>query len=183
MNTAYTNIKDIKSLKEVLNFIKTQSNDITVWLDWDDNIIDATNDKVIEPRITKQLFKYLTDNRIWYGIITGRFSDIICKPEPYLDEIKDNLEKTIFPILDKLGVKTSRFGQNDFEIISDENGKCIGILYMGVFFSGDKGLTIRNFLKDTKFENSTKIFVDDYDPYLFEVTSTIPDIVAFRRKF
>ena len=54
---------------------------------------------------------------------------------------------------------------------------------MGIFFSGRKGETIHNYLKQTGLDLPIKIFSDDYEPYLIEVTENVPDIIAFRRHF
>ena len=80
MNAAYLNISNIDTLNDVLSYLKKTKNKdkISVWLDWDENIINSKNDTIIEPVVTKELFKYMIDNRIFFAIITGRFYDTAC---------------------------------------------------------------------------------------------------------
>ena len=191
MKTAYMRIKDITTLESVLSHLKSISNpsDIIVWLDWDDNIIDVDTNKVIEPEITKEMIRYMTDNGIHYSFITGRFYDSACDDEKrHLGDMRHNITTTMYPVMRSLGIDTKPLETNNQAArtvykVSDENGKCVGILYMGIFFSGEKGKTIKNFLRQTATNKKYKIFVDDYEPYLTEVTESVPDILAYPRRF
>lgn len=178
-------IKNIHSLDEILNYIKPVENkkDLIVFLDWDDTLVNPDTHKLIEPKIAKELFSYLIENRIFYCIITGRFPNCISEKRN-LNKIKRNIERTIFPVLKSLGVPVDKYSTDEhkktiYEI--NENEKCIGILYMGIFFSEKKGKTILNYLKQTGINKNKIILVDDYEPYLKEVTSFDNNIEVFRR--
>jgi len=98
MSSAYLKIRNISSLDYILNYLKTIENkkDIIVFLDWDDTLVNPDNDKLIEAEITKELFKYMIDNRIFYAIITGRFYDTVCDDKKRnVFEIQNNIQKTI----------------------------------------------------------------------------------------
>lgn len=188
MTEAYLNIRDISSLKEVLEYIKTVKNkdDLIIFFDWDDTLVNPDYDNIIEPKITKELFDYIKENKIFYSIITGRFYDTVCdENRRNIYEMESNIVETMHPSLIELGVDVSRCITPQFKKtvnrIVDENGKCVGVLYMGIFFTGDKGKTIKNYLRMVKMRKKTIIFVDDYEPYLTEVTSFLPTVKAFRR--
>ncbi len=188
MDTAYSKIININTLDDVLCHLK-QTKDkhkISVWLDWDENIINSSNDTLIEPEVTKELFRHMLDNKIFFSIITGRFYETACdEKRRNIFDMQANIIGTIYPVLSKLGVDTGRFStdlhKQSIYKIYNKYGRCIGILYMGIFFSHEKGSTIDNYLKQTKLDLPIKIFVDDYEPYLIEATTSVPDLVTFRR--
>ena len=99
--------------------------------------------------------------------------------------MQHNIINTIFPVLNKLGVNTDKFltdqcKQNLYKIY-DKHNICVGVLYMGILFSHQKGAAIDGYLRQTKMDTPVKVFVDDYEPYLMESTASVPDLVAFRR--
>jgi hypothetical protein len=188
MNSNYLNITNIQSLSSVLTYLKglNNPNDAIVFLDWDDTLVNPDYDRIIEPKITKELFDYMRNNQIFYSIITGRFQDTVCDDmKRNIFDMQRNIIQTIFPALDKLGIDTDKynhdlFKQNPYKIYN-EKGKCVGILYMGIFFSGTKGAAIKNYLRQTKIIKKEIIFVDDYEPYLYETTTSLSQVTAFRR--
>ena len=189
MNSAYLKIKNINTLDDVLSYLKTIENkdDVTVWLDWDDNIVNGDDNQLIEPDVAKELFSYMINNKIFFSIITGRFYNTVCdETKRNIFDIQHNITTTIFPVLNQLGINVNNYLTNRIKQTIDKiynyKGKCIGILYMGIFFSGNKGETINHYLRQAGISKNIKIFVDDYEPYLIEVTSSVPDIIAFRMK-
>jgi len=188
MKSNYLNITNIQSLSSVLTYLKglNNPNDAIVFLDWDDTLVNPDYDRIIEPKITKELLDYMRNNQIFYSIITGRFQDTVCDDmKRNIFDMQRNIIQTIFPALDKLGIDTVKyrhdlFKQNPYKIYN-EKGKCVGILYMGIFFSGTKGEAIKNYLRQTKIIKKEIIFVDDYEPYLYETTTSLPQVTAFRR--
>lgn len=188
MSSAYLKIRNISSLDYILNYLKSIENkkDLIVFLDWDDTLVNPDHDKLIEPEITKELFKYMMDNKIFYAIITGRFYDTVCDDKKRnVFEIQHNIQTTMSNILKELGVDIDKYSTNEHKQtvykIFNENNNCVGILYMGIFFSGRKGDTIKNYLRQTNIKKGKIIFVDDYEPYLTETTASVPNIEAFRR--
>lgn len=186
--SSYSNIKTIYSLKDVLTYLKGLKNldDVAVWLDWDENIINSNTNQIIEPQITKELFDFMLDNKMFVSIITGRFYDTACDDSKRnLTDMQYNALYTMFPILKSLGVNTELYSQDinkkTFYKVRDESGRCVGLLYMGIFFTGEKGNTIKHYRRQTGINKKINIFVDDYEPYLMETTKSFPDIVAFRR--
>ena len=188
MNSTYKNIKDTRTFADVLDYIKSirNTNDIIVFLDWDDNIADPDTDEIIEPKETKALIDYMKENRIMFNIITGRFYNTACNNRTRkLKQMERNILKTIHPVLMDLDVDVSSFqteeAKNTFYKLYDENQICIGILYMGIIFSGYKGLAMKDFMKQAGLNQSKIIFVDDYEQYLYEATTNFPGIKAYRR--
>lgn len=187
MTTAYLRIQDVNSLSDILNYIRNVENkkDLIIFLDWDDTLVNPNKNKLIEPKVAKELFKYMIDNRIFYAIITARFYDTVCTNKRNLNKIRNNIETTIHPILNELGVPVNLFATDEHKKtiykINNEKNKCVGILYMGIFFSEKKGQTIKNYLRQTGINKNKIVFVDDYEPYLTETTLSVPNIEAFRR--
>ena len=188
MSDAYLNIKNISSLGQVLTYLKTIKNpeDVIVFFDWDDTLVNPDYDNIIEPEVTRELFDYIQANKIFYSIITARFYDTVCDENlRNIYDMKQNIVSTMHPSLIKLGVDISRCITpqfcDTFNRIVNEQGVCVGIIYMGIFFSENKGETIKNYLRMVNMKKKIIIFVDDYEPYLTEVTSIIPNIKAFRR--
>lgn len=185
--TAYSKITDIYTLNDVLNYLKSlkTTDDVAVWLDWDENIVNSDTDHILEPQITKRLFQYMLNNRICFSIITGRFWDSVCQDNKRdLVEMKNNVVTTIFPVLKRLGIDVNRYLSDVYlqpHKITDEYGDCIGVMFMGIFFTGSKGATMKHYIRMTGLQKTINIFVDDYEPYLIETTKSMPDIVAFRR--
>jgi hypothetical protein len=188
MNSAYLNIKDITSLQEVLTYLQSieDPNDVAIFLDWDDSLVNPDYDNIIEPEITKKLFDYMQNKGIFFAIITGRFYDTVCDDtKRNIFDMQHNIIHTMFPSLKKLGVNVDRQQTSEFKNtiykIYNESGICVGVLYMGIFFTGKKGETIKNYLRQTGIKKNIILFVDDYEPYLIETTSSLPNIIAYRR--
>lgn len=189
-NKSYLNIDNINSLKVVHDYLKSIRNksSVCVFFDWDDTIIDPDTNILLEPKATKELFDYMVENRIFFSIITARFYNVVCsksKRKKYLKDIYYNVVNTMHPILESLGLNVSFYQTPDIvkepmEIIN-ENGSCTGILYMGIFFSSKKGETIKNYLRMSNIKNKKILFIDDYEEYLLETTSSIQDVKAYRR--
>lgn len=189
MSSGYSKIVNTRTLSTVLKYLKTippeYKNKISLWLDWDETIINSTTNEVLELDATKELLKYAMDNRIFFFIITGRFHDTACdERKRNIFEMQLNIVDTIYPVLNKLGVNTSRYLTNEskqtiYKIY--DKSICIGVMYMGILFSHVKGAAISNYLKQTKLDLPIKIFVDDFEPYLIESTASVPDLITFRR--
>jgi len=178
-NTIYT-------LKNVLSHLQGTKNikDTIVFLDWDDTLVNPDNDKIIEPRITKQLFDYMLKNKIFFCIITARFWDSVCDDNKRnLFAMQENVEETMHPIIEKLGMNIDSYksfeSQNNYFKVFDEKNECVEILYMGIFFTGNKGDVIKHY--SNMIGKKHKVFVDDYPIYLNDVITKNPDIVAFKR--
>ena len=188
MDSAYSKIININTLNDVLLYLKSIENkkSISVWLDWDENIINSETNTIIEPEVTKELFDYMIKNRIFFSIITGRFYDSACDDKKRnIFAMENNIVNTIFPVLRQLGVNTNDFNnektRKEYYKIYNEKGKCIGFLYMGIIFSHYKGDAIKNYLRQNRMNYPIKIFVDDYEVYLMEVASSVPDMKIYRR--
>ena len=188
MTSAYLNIRNIVSLQTVLDSFKNinNKNDIIAFFDWDDNIINPDDDHIIEPEVTKKLFDYMLKNKIFFSIITGRFQNTVCDDTKIdLKIMYNNIIETIYPTLIKLGLNVSEYltpqSKDKYDKIRNDKGECVGILYMGIFFSGKKGETIKNYIKQTSINKKYIFFIDDYEPYLMETTKSFPAIIAFRR--
>ena len=189
MSGSYEKIKNINTLDDVLSFIKgvDKPDNIAVWLDWDENIINCDSNTIIEPRITKELIQYMQNNDLFFSVITGRFWDTACNDKlRNLEDMQWNILYNMYPVMRQLGIDTEKFNndyyKNTVYKIFDDN-ECVGILYMGILFTGQKGKTIKNFLRQTNLNKRVNVFVDDYEPYLYETTKSFPSIVAFRRRY
>ena len=188
MNSTYLEIKNISSLEHILTYLKGLDNpkDVYVFFDWDDTLVNPDDDMIIEPDVTIRLFKYMKNKQIPYAIITGRFYDTACDDEKRnLLNMQYNITDTMYPSLKYLGVNVDRFQtkemtENPYKII-DEQGVCVGLVYMGIIFSDKKGAAIRNYLKNNDIRTKNVLFIDDYEPYLIETTSSFPSIKAYRR--
>ena len=188
MNPNYLRVSNVSSLASVLDYIKKVDNpdDIIIFFDWDDTLVNPDYDNIIEPEVTKELFDYMKDKKIFYSIITGRFHDSVCDDfKRNIFDMQRNIIQTMYPSLNKLGIDTTKYQSELFkqhlDKIYDENGKCVGVLYMGIFFSGTKGAAIKNYLRQAGLTKKEIIFIDDYEPYLYETTTSLPNVTAFRR--
>lgn len=188
MNPAYLGIKNISSLDYILKYLESidDSSGVAVFFDWDDTLVNPDYDTIIEPEITRKLFDHLKENRIFYAIITGRFHDTVCDDmKRNIFDMKHNIIHTIHPSLKKLGVNVDRYLTDEYTKtiykIYNKYGECVGVLYMGIIFTGRKGETIKNYFLQTGINKPHTLFIDDYEPYLIETTSSMPTIKAFRR--
>jgi len=188
MNQAYLNIKNTRTLEDVLSYLKTvkDKSRVMVFMDWDDTLVNPDYDTIIEPEATKRLFDYMHQNRIFYSIITGRFWTTSCDDtKRNLFDMQHNIIGTMFPSLKKLGVDTDKYTTDEFKRtiykVHTTAGECVGILYMGIFFSGQKGKTIKNYIRQTGLDLDKVLFIDDYEPYLIETTTSFPQVTAYRR--
>ncbi|MBY8988311.1 MAG: hypothetical protein KGD61_07645 [Candidatus Lokiarchaeota archaeon] len=175
-------------MSQILEYLKDLKDlsDVIVFFDWDDTLVNPDYDCIIEPQVTQELIEFLIKNNVYFHIITGRFWNTACD-ETYrnLRDMEANIKNTMFPCLNQLGMDTSIFlkpvSTKNIYRIYDEAGVCVGIVYMGIFFSGQKGKTIKHYLRQTGLNKNTILFVDDYEPYLTETTSSFPKVQAFRR--
>lgn len=190
MNPNYLGITNISTLESVLTYLESidDPSSVAVFLDWDDTLVNPDYDSIVEPEITKELFDYMVKHKIYFSIITGRFYTTVCDDNNRnLSVMQHNIKTTMYPSLNKLGIDTSKYLSSDFTEnpykIYDKYNNCVGILYMGIFFSGNKGVTIKNFLRQSGITDQKKqiIFVDDYEPYLYEVSNSLPKVKSFRR--
>ena len=188
-------IESIHSLSELHDFIEKHPNKDKLFVAFDIDltiVMDDGNDLdiLIEPEITKKLFKYLIDNDIFFTFVTARFYDSVCnkkKREKVIDEMKENLEM-LYPIFEELGIdlsdyKSGRLG-NDLQLIKDEKGNTQGVMYRGIILSGKKGPVIKHFRRHYGIDKTHPhtVFIDDLDPYLHSVKKHVPGSVVLRRK-
>ena len=189
MSSSYERIININTLDDVLTYIKgiDKPNNVAVWLDWDENIINSDSNTVIEPQVTENLIKYMQDNDLFFSVITGRFWDTVCDDKlRSLEDMQYNIIYNMYPVMKQLGIDTEKFNNdyyknNVYKIF--DGTQCVGVLYMGILFTGQKGKSIKNFLRQTGINKNINIFVDDYEPYLYETTTSFPSIIAFRRRY
>ena len=187
------NVQTIYSLKELHNLLEKHVDlkRLILFLDLDLTLIQADEsdrDILIEPQVTKDMFKFLHDNKVWYQFVTARFHDVICnqkKREAYLDEIKQNIED-LYVIFEELGIDCSSFKNNkceEMEIIKSDKNRTVGIVYKGILLGDKKGELIKHFRLKYGLHNSHPhvIFVDDLIPYLRGVKKHIPNSVCLQR--
>jgi len=188
-------IKSINSLKELHDIIEKHPNkdQLSIMFDIDKTIVmedENSKDVLIEPEVTKKLFKYLLDNDIFFTFVTARFYDYVCnakKRESVINEMKENLEE-LYPIFEELGMdltdyKNGKLG-NELRLITDEKGKTMGIIYKGIVLSGMKGPVIKHYKREFGFDKTHPytIFIDDIDTYLNSVKRHVPNSLVLRRK-
>ena len=189
------NVQTIYSLKELHNLLEKHVDlkKLILFLDLDLTLIqedegDSCKDRLIEPQITKDMFKFLHDNNVWYQFVTARFHDVICnqkKREAYLDEIRQNIED-LYIVFEEMGIDCSQYKGNkseEMEIIKNERGRTVGVCYKGLLLSGKKGELIKHFRLKYGLHNSHPhvIFVDDLIPYLRGVKKHIPNSICLQR--
>lgn len=189
-------IKTIYSLKELHDLIEKHEDKkrLMIFLDLDLTIIRGSDhneeiDVLIEPEITKKLFSYIKHHQIYFSFVTARFHDTVCnKKKRNLKDIEENLYATIFPVLEELGLDLSYYKQkkleNKFHLVENEKGRCVGILYRGIFYGSRKGEIIKHYRKEFGLDKSHPhaIFVDDHETYLKSVVKHVPDAIVLRRE-
>ena len=188
MNPTYLGITNISTLNDVLTYIESSENknDLAVFFDWDDTLVNPDYDNIIEPVVTRKLFDYLKKHKIFNVIITGRYHDMVCDDNKRnIFDMKHNIVNTIYPSLIKLGINVTEYLKpaytNNIYKIYNKYNQCVGVMYMGIIFTGKKGETIKNYFRQLGMDKKEVLFVDDYEPYLIETTSSFPSIKAFRR--
>lgn len=181
-------ISNIYSLSELHNYVKSHPNqkNLIIFFDLDDTLINPDNETVLEIKESRALIKFLQKNQIPSWFITGRYYDTICDPRKRdLKDMEHNVHHTIFPLLNKIGIDITNYNnkreREKFAEIKNEKNKCIGLFYMGIFFSGDKGATMKSILNMTQNQHKEVIFIDDYEPYIKEVKKNLPTATIFRR--
>lgn len=191
-----TKIQTIYSLKELHDLVENHHDKerLMIWFDIDLTLVhpDPENEEVdilIEKDVTKKLFSYILNNQICFSIVTARFYDIVCNAAKRdLNAIRENIVNTIFPFLEELGLNVDIYKDskldNTFHLIKNEKNKCVGLLYKGILFSGNKGETIKNYRREFGFDNShpNTIFIDDHDTYLRSVVKHVPGCIVLRRE-
>lgn len=189
------NVQTIYSLKELHNLLENHVDlkRLILFLDLDLTLIQADEtcperDVLIEPEVTKKMFKFLHDNKVWYQFITARFHDVICnkkKREACIDEIRENIEN-LYEVFEEMGIDCSEFKNNKIEtmeVIKSEKNRTIGIIYKGILMSEKKGEMIKHFRLKYGLQNSHPhiIFVDDLPAYLRNVKRHLPHSSCFQR--
>lgn len=191
-----TKIKTIYTLKELHDLLEKHEdkNRLMIFLDLDLTIIRGSDDNeeidvLIEPQVTKDLFSYIISNKIYFSFVTARFHDTVCNSKKRnLREIEENIYSTIFPVLEQLGLDLSHYKQKKLEdryhVVKNDKGRCVGILFRGIFFSSKKGDIIKHYRKEFGLDKSHPhtIFVDDHETYLKSVVKHVPDCVVLRRE-
>ena len=188
-------IQNIFSLKDVHNLLEQiEDKDKTmVWFDFDLSLVQPhekyeEKDILIEPQTTKDLFAYMMRHGINFAIVTARFYDTACNHKKRnLRDIKENIETSIFPILEELGIDITAYKDkeldNQMHLVKDEKGKTVGLLYKGIIMSGVKGQAIKHYRRQSGWDqiHTTNIFIDDIDTYLNSVAKHVPDAIVLRR--
>jgi hypothetical protein len=186
--------QSIYSLKELHDFLENHGDKskVIVYFDIDLTLIQDNEhdiEELIEPEITKELFNYIIKNNILFSFITARFHDTVCnKKKRDLVSMKKDVDESIFPMLENLGIDLSLHKGKDLEdkchVIKSNFGRCVGILYRGIFFSPRKGETIKYYQKESGLEKTHPdiIFIDDLDYYLKGVSRHVPSATVLKRK-
>ena len=188
-------IKSIHSLSELHDIIEDhpEKHKLFVAFDIDLTVVMADEDDkdiLIEPEVTKKLFKYLLDNDIFFTFVTARFYDSVCnkkKRAEVMHEMKENLEM-LYPIFEDLGMDLTDFKHGnlgkELQLIEDEKGNTQGVMYRGIVLSGRKGPAIKHFRRHHGIDKTHPhtIFIDDLDPYLNSVKKHVPGSMVLRRK-
>lgn len=188
-------IRSIHSLSELHDLIEVHPEKDKLFIAFDIDLTVVMGDEddrdiLIEPEVTKKLFKYLIDNNIYFTFVTARFYDSVCnkkkRPE-VMKEMKENLEM-LYPIFEDLGMDLSEYKQGklgkDLHLIKDEKGNTQGIMYRGIVLSGRKGPAIKHFRRHFGIDKTHPhtIFIDDVDTYLNSVKKHVPGSTVLRRK-
>src|SRR5665648_521629 len=100
--SSYERIININTLDDVLSYIKgvDKPDNIAVWLDWDENIINSDSNTIIEPRITKELIQYMQNSKLFFSVITGRFWDTACNDKlRNLEDMQWNILYNMYPVM------------------------------------------------------------------------------------
>ncbi len=181
-------IPAVYSLRELHDYLETHPDkkEIIVFFDFDLTLIDDDKDTLLEPQVTKDLFKFLRDNQIDHCVVTARFYDTVCDDKTReLSSMDFNIKEYIHPILKQLGSDVSPYQHKDLKNvvhkIRNDDGECVGVLYRGIFFGDKKGEIIKHYLKDAPFNKKHPIFIDDYDPYLKNVRTHMPSVLTIKR--
>ncbi len=188
-------IRSIQSFRELHNLLEnhTNKNQVIVYFDIDLTLTyedENENELFIEPKATKELFDYILKNNILFSFITARFHDTACNARKRdLNAIKKDIDESIFPTLEFLGIDLtlhkSKELENKFLVVRNRSGKCVGLLYRGIFFSSKKGETIKYYQEEYGLDKTHPhvIFVDDLDQYLKSAIRHVPNVTVLRREF
>lgn len=185
-----TEIAAVYSLKELHQYLENHPNkkDVMVFFDFDLTLIDDDKDVLLEPQVTKDLFKFLRDNGIDHCVVTARFYDTVCSDKTReLPAMDFNIKHYIHPILEQLGLDVNPYKGKDLKNvvhkIHNDKGECVGVLYRGIFFGDRKGEIIKHYLEEAPFKKSHTIFIDDYDYYLDNVRTHMPSTLTIKRHY
>lgn len=178
------------TFQDLLSYLQQieDKSSIAVYIDFDDCIINAHTDEILELDIARKLFDYMTQNDIIFRIVTGRYQDTVCNNTTRnLYDMERCIRATMFPIFEELGLNVDEHKneQKTCHLVLEDD-KTVGILYMGIYFGGNKGSIINYDLQQLKEDNydiKHKIFIDDYEPYLKSVMKYNPDMISFRRRY
>ena len=186
-----TQIKPIYSLTELYNMLLNHKypKKVLVVLDLDLTLIkekEDQTDELIEPEVSKKLFKHMRDNNIWFLFLTARFGTVVCNAKKRnLTEMTENIRETLFPVFRELGLDVSEFDKENDECIPirSDAGRTVGVIYRGILFGANKGHIIKQFRKMTDADKTHPytIFVDDIEEYLTGAIKHVPRITALQR--
>jgi len=186
------NVFSLRELHDLLEQIEDKTKTM-VWFDFDLCLVQPheTNeekDVLIEPQTTKNLFAYMMKHGINFAIVTARFYDTACNSKKRdLRDIKDNIDVSIFPILEELGIDVTAYKDKELDdkmhLIKNEKGTTVALLYKGIIFSGIKGQAIKHYRRqfDWDKKHTNNIFIDDIDTYLNSVAKHVPEAIVLRR--
>jgi hypothetical protein len=179
----------IYSIAELENIIRKhkQKDNLMIWFDLDETLVKSSDDQytdvLIEPEETQALFDYIHQENILYSFITARFHDTVCnKNKRKLSEMNENILDTIYPFLTKLGIDISEFENEETPyIIKAKNGRCVGVIYKGIIFTGLKGPAIKHYSEKSDLDKRLHIFIDDNDIYLNSVARNVDNCLVIKR--
>jgi len=187
-------IKSIYSLKELHDLLEkhVNPNELILFLDLDLTLIkgdDNDMDILIEPEVTKKLFDFLHQKKIWYTFVTARFHNVISsekKRKETIKEMNENIEM-LYPIFEEIGINCDEFKNNkneEMELLKNDKNKTIGIMYKGLLLGDKKGEIIKYFRKKHGLDKTHPhvIFVDDIDKYLRNVKKHVPTAFVYKRQ-
>ena len=110
MDHPYYHITNINTLDTVLTYLKAAENlaDIIVFFDWDDTLVNPDNDLIIEPQVTRDLFDFMLEKRVYFCIITGRFYNTACDDNKRnINDMQHNIMTTMHPSMRLLGERNT----------------------------------------------------------------------------
>jgi hypothetical protein len=195
----FDEIRTLTQLKDQLEMLPNKS-DVVVFFDWDDTLVKSSTKDVLEPAVTKALFKYLDDNIEWY-VLTGRgnYTDKIlalddCNKTPerveqcnryYFDMMERSTTGYMYPALADMGVEIpadlpAPVDPNTYQYIK-LGDDIVGIVYMGILYSTDKGRAIEGFMQQNAIDKNFVFFVDDNPTFLKQVQQQNPLYIVLKR--
>lgn len=176
------NLYEIETLKQLVKYLEEHKpEEIIVFLDWDQTIVESGTNNIIEPEETKTLFNFLKKRKIPFYIITARFWKNILFPETLnKHELEKSIRETMHKPLGKLDIQIEE-NPDIYHVMDNED--IVGIYYLNILFGAEKGKIIKNFLAaHPEFEKKQVIFVDDHHGYLENVSKHVVSSINIYRK-